>query len=327
MTSFERLLPPLSYALRGEGLSEAMVLELRTFRAGAIYKALPTTPAEAALRGEDLFLLRVAADMLNCLVEGDAAGALEAASPALELPFVPEPLEGRVYLLAFRLAERVGDERRGRFAAFYEASREHFADAYALLGLGEALLDPHVSALFEGALTPPDAVAIPLSTPALPDGSGPARVGGYLPFANAGHETPTRTYLVQVRKLTDPRIAAFAIHPATLADITDGGDLGREDGRGGHYADLVLDFGDAPDLLRALEPDDLALRLVFGHSGEFEPFAVADGTLFDAEVVPEEGRLYFKLRVPSAWAAAGIPLTAIWPNLESVVLLSHARDL
>lgn len=331
MTGFERLHHPLSRAIRRERLSEQMVLDLHAFRTEASYQDLPDTLAEAAVRGDEAhFLLRVTADMLSCFADDDASGALSVAQVILELPLALDPFDGRVYLLAACLAESVGDgEAQQRFAAHYGAYLEHFADARALLGLGEVLMDPYVSdvlaeALEDTSLTGTPAATVPIPTPL--HSPAPIHGSGYAPFTSAGQETPARTYLVQVRKLTDPRIAQFAIFPSTLVDLTDGGDLGREDGRGRRYADLVLDFSSAQGLLRSLEPEDLALRFVFGSSVAFEPFSVADGTLFDVEVVLEEGRLYFKLVVPSAWVVAGLPLTAIWPNIESLVLLSYAKD-
>jgi hypothetical protein len=150
----------------------------------------------------------------------------------------------------------------------------------------------------------------------------PVLESAFLPFS--GSEASTRTYFVLVHKLIDPRVAAFAILKATLADITDGGDYGRIGDHGALYADLLLDFDEDPrELLDSLNLDKLALRLVFKSSDTFEAFSTHEGTLFDLEASAEESRLYFKLRVPQAWVAAQLPLFAIFSSVESCVLISE----
>lgn len=149
-------------------------------------------------------------------------------------------------------------------------------------------------------------------------------VYGFVPFAGAGHETLTRDHVVQVHKLTDPRTAAFALHRATLVDITGDDAFGCEDAGSRRYADLVLDFsGEALPLLRELDTCKLTMRFIF-RSEDFETFSVTQKTLFDLEADFEEVRLYFKLRVPTTWVAADLPLQVARSNLESCVLLSDA---
>lgn len=329
MSGYARLERLIARVAAGGCLSGAVLEDLKAFRLSPEYRALPSSLREAVEGGSEAgFLLRRGADALALAAVVGPTEALAALRPALDLPHSSDPFVGTVYCLGEHLAEQAGN---GEARAHFAACRERLDAVEALQGLGELLAAPGLSGALEGAAAwgaaqPGDANGgdgDPHPVPLFP----PGPVGGYVPLSSAGHETPARAYLVQVRRLTDPRVAQFAIVPSTLVDLTDGDALGREDGRGGRYADLVLDFGDAPGLLREVEPDDLALRLVFERSGEFEPFSAADGTLFDVEAVPEEGRLYFKLRVPGAWAATGLPLEAIWPNVESVVLLSHSRDL
>ena len=328
MTNFERLLPYLQQVIRNGRLNDEAASDVHAFRLEPAFQRLPRTSDEALGSGNQaLFLLRLAADALERVAHEDQEGALEAAREAKGLPLSPEPFEGVLDLFAARLAERVGDrDARVLFEGRYRDYRDRFSQLEALRGLDSLIADPYVSSVLESAL----------------EASAPAeRQEGanmdYIPFSwttlapqtalypfNTSEETSARTYIVLVRKLTDPVVAAFAIFEATLADITDGGDYGLRNEKGELYADLLLDFDeDALELLKSLDPDRLALRFVFQHSDVFETFAAEAGSLFDIEISPEEKRLYFKICIPHAWEAAQVPLHGVWSNLESCVVLSE----
>ncbi len=355
--SFERLFPALARASAGGRLSARALRDVEAFRTSPDYRALPTSAEAAQARGnEALFSLRCVAD---ALADADTAPkrALRSLHPLLALPLAPDPFFGEGYALGRVLAERLGDAEAGAaFAERYRRYLERYAGQRALSGLTEVITDFSFETMLEagqdtgqdtatrqGALeaSPLDARAtgkldIAREVEVRELDTGPDSYPGFfaapppyafVPFASADHEMSTRAYVVQVRKLIDPRVAAFALHRATLVDITDGDAWGREDENGRRYADLVLDFGQgALPLLRELSAYDLTVRLIFRDSEAFESFSVAEGTLFDLEVSPEEGRLYFKLRLPTAWIAADLPLQAVWSTLESCVLISDAPE-
>lgn len=192
---------------------------------------------------------------------------------------------------------------------------ERAGGVWAVAGLGNLLSDPQLLAMLEDTRAAPGAPA--LTVPLTP------LEGGFIPVARDGDEA-LRLYSVQVRQLLEARTARFAVSRATLVDLSEGG--------AAPYADLLLDFGDAdsgitdigdtigdPPLLARLGAEPLGLRFVFSGAEEVETFTTVDGTLFDTEVSPAEGRLYFKLRLPERWRAAG-PLHAFWSRLECCVL-------
>lgn len=282
----------------------------------------PSQAPELALSHNDSPTVQVAAAVLSCLAAHDEAGALGAAEALLGEPPLRGPLEVKLGLLAARLADKAGD---APLAARFREGLPNAAPASLPDALGEALLSPYLTgaALTEPFEELPDAS---LESPAFfPDAAPryePRYEPHFEPLSASGEEVPARTYLVPVRHLKDAESATFALYEATLADITYGGPLGRK-GAGGPYADLVLEFGpDADAPLGTLEPAALGVRLVFRGSRAVDTFSAAAGTLFDVELSPFERRVYFKLRVPAVWTAAGVPLELVWANLECCVLLT-----
>jgi hypothetical protein len=306
--------------IHGGELSHEAARDIDAFRREAAYESLPHSLAEA-FENQALFSLRLAADALAHVAHKDLKAALRVAREVLELPLALEPFEGTLELLGAHLAKKLDDdELQARFKRRYDESIERFSRGRALLGLTDALADPYVASVLSEAFEKTISVQEDVAEPSIPH--YPVLGSAFLPFS--GSEASTRTYFVLVHKLIDPRVAAFAILKATLADITDGGDYGRVGDSGALYADLLLDFDEDPrELLGSLNLDKLALRLVFKSSDAFEAFSAHDGSLFDLEASPDERRLYFKLRVPQAWVAAQLPLSIVWPNVESCVLISE----
>lgn len=312
---YEQVLGYLRLVIRRGEVPADIRAAVTAFRARDVYQQLPETANEAA-QAQHLprFLLKLAVDALFFVAQGDLAQALATLTASLVLPLEPEPLEGELERFGAYLAKRLDEpELHARFTERYASYREHFAAAHALRGLGEVLLSsPPTSDAPEREATQP-----PVDTPLSPGRA-------MQPFAGSSAEQSAPTYIVLVRKLIDATSATFAFFTATLADIT--GEVADEAQPTPRYADLVLAFDDdASELLAQIEPLQLVIRIVFRDSPRFESFAVADGTLFDVECAVSERRLYLKLRVPTGWRAAQLPLEAIWSNVESVVLLSE-RD-
>ena len=322
MTSFDGLLRHLRAVLASgtpfRADTEAAAAAgrwLRAFQAEG-YGSLPRTPLEALDRGETaLYRLRAACDLLAATLAGERARALALAHALLELPLTADPFGDDLFTLAGAVAEAAGGDPRP-FTAQGRRYGARFGGVRAVAGLGELLSDPQLLAMLEDTRAAPGAPAltVPLSPPE----------GGFIPVARDGDEA-LRLYSVQVRRLLEARTARFAVTRATLVDLSEGD--------AAPFADLLLDFGGPdtgdtpardtpggdPTLLARLNAEPLGLRFVFAGADEVETFTTADGTLFDTEVSPAEGRFYFKLRLPERWRAAG-PLHAFWSRLECCVL-------
>lgn len=351
MTLSEQVRPYLEAALRGDTLTAAQA-ELGALRGSERYAALPHTlsskkSAQTSPQMQNQFVLRTTIDMLAALAAGDERAALEAAA-GLHLEAAVCLLEGQPYLLAAQLATRLesagvgtGSGSAAAFGQLYQDYLDHSVMLSALEALSGMLASPYLTELDEvgqdnavqngvrqdgagqddvrqdakpGADSGSAAFYLPLPLPE----------AVFSPLSNAPQDDALRTYIVQVRQLTDAATADFAVFSAVLADLTDGGVFGRENRGGERYADLLLEFGrEAAYLLGSLDPVTLSMRFVFRGSSEFEMFSAQSGTLYGLEVSLDEYRLYFKLKIPAAWAAAEVPLHLIWANLESCVLLSH----
>lgn len=316
MTSFDALLRHLRAVLESgtpfrADTEAAAAAErwLRAFQAEG-YASLPRTPLEALGRGETaLYRLRAACDLLAATLAGERARALALAHTLLELPLTADPFGDDLFALAGAVAEAAGGDPRP-FAAQRRRYEARFGGVRAVAGLGNLLSDPRLLAMLEDTRAAPDAptLTVPLTPPE----------GGFIPVARDGDEA-LRLYSVQVRRLLEARTARFAVTRATLVDLSEGS--------AAPFADLLLDFGGPeigdthgdPALLARLNAEPLGLRFVFSGAEEVETFSTADGTLFDTEVSNAEGRLYFKLRLPERWRAAG-PLHAFWSRLECCVL-------
>jgi len=286
---------------------------LRAFQAEG-YASLPRTPLEALGRDETaLYRLRAACDLLAATLAGERASALALAHALLELPLTADPFGDDLFALAGAVAEAAGGDPRP-FTAQGRHYGARFGGARVVAGLGDLLSDPQLLAMLEDT---PTASAPALTVPLTPPEDG------FIPVAGDGDEALC-LYSVQVRQLLEAQTARFAVTRATLIDLSEGG--------GTPFADLLLDFGGPhtgntaaratpgdPTLLARLDAEPLGLRFVFSGAEEVETFSTADGTLFDTEVSPAEGRLYFKLRLPERWRAGG-PLHAFWSRLECCVL-------
>lgn len=325
MITIDHLHPFLDAALDGDTLLAAEP-ELFEIISG---HAAPASEKQASNREtedeqHDL-MLRVTADILYAIARQDHLSALDSARKLQAYTRDSDPFEGRSFRLAAQLAAQLQDQDAAEyFEGRYQSYQDRRQWISALEALSEALASPYLATDEEPepaeaggteSVTSPSEYWLPaVPTPA-----------AFLPFSNTRQEPPTRTYIVLVRKLTDPTTAAFAVFPATLADLTDGGAYGRENRHGELYADLLLEFGsEALSLLGSLDLDALSIRFVFKASREFETFSIQDNTLFGLETAIDECRLYFKLKVPPAWLAAELPLHLIWANIESCVLLSVA---
>lgn len=269
----------------------------------------PDTAAQA--RDE----LAWAAATVAAVAGGAPELALRVVRPILDAPLRPSPFETALEEAGARLASDAGDAPLA--LAFLERRRAYqsrFALGAALLGLGVLLERP----AWADALEPADGADVAADAPdrgahAFPTPVGAPAPSGFVPFAAADPETPA--YVVTLRHLRDARTATFAVHRVAWHD------LGSDDAG---LSDLVLAFeNDAGPMLRAVDPERLRLRLFFGDGPAYDEAATSDGTLFDVEVNPPEGRIYVKLRHPAAWQATDLPPTELWRHLRSCVLITE----
>lgn len=333
MTSFEQLLRHL-WAVVAAPLSPiptpAVVVAagwLRDFTASRLPE-LPHTPLEALAGGEGArYTLRVAGELLAALLEDDLGEALRVAHTLLELPLVADPFAGELFVLAAQVAARAGaDPEPFRLQALRYRTR--FAHDRVVSGLAQLLGNPPLLGALEDADGRADAqigadAGIKVGANTGIDASGSADAppgvftftvpsGGFVPVAETG-EGALHLYAVSVRQLLEASTARFAVASATLVD------LGEHTGSTAD-ADMLLDFGgDSPLLPRELH-EPLSLRFVFAET--VETFSTDDGTLYDAEASPSEGRLYFKLRLPESWHNDRLPRHSVWSQLECCVLSS-----
>lgn len=337
MTSFEQLLrhlwavvtaspshPPTPAVAAAEGW-------LRDFSATRLPE-LPHTPLEALAGGEGArYTLRVASELLAALLEDDLDEALRLAHTLLEPPLVADPFAGELFALAAQVAARAGaDPEPFRLQALRYRAR--FAHDRVVSGLAQLLGNPPLLGALEDANGQTDAqvgantgVGVKVDANAGIDAGidigrradAPPGVftftvpsGGFMPVAETG-EGALHLYAVTVRQLLDARTARFAVASATLVD------LGEHAGSTAD-ADMLLDFGgDSPLLPKELH-EPLSLRFVFAET--VATFNTDDGTLYDAEASPSEGRLYFKLRLPESWRSDRLPRHSVWSQLECCVL-------
>lgn len=320
MNTSNRLISFLDAVLKGDTLHSVRD-ELRTMVNGYAV-AESSTVGQKDENQQHEMMLRVTADVLYAIARQDHLSALECARGLQAYTLAFDPFEGRSFRLAARLASQLQGQDADYFEKRYQTYQSRSRCVLALEALGEALASPYLATVKE--VDSPEASGTRgvvssidpwiLTTPA---------PSTFLPLSNTSRESSTRTYTVLVRKLIDPTTAAFAVFPATLADLTDGGPYGRENRRGELYADLLLEFGSEALSLLALDLDGLSTRFVFKGSHDYETFSVQDETLFDLEVAADECRLYFKLKIPPAWLAAELPLHLVWANIEGCVLLSE----
>ena len=320
MVEVIRLQPFLDAAIRGEAL-QSLLPQLITLKESAYIAEKIRGVSEDGAEATRL-LHEVTTRMLIAIATENLDLAFEYARELRRVALGSDPFAGKTFLLAAQLAARHGDaEMFDHYEERYQQSISDDTFLPMLEALSIALASPYMSEI-ENQDTTGEQESLNATSPELSWLSQPTPTA-FLPLSNAHQEPLTRTYIVWVRKLADPTTAAFAVHPATLGDLTDGGAYGREDRHGELYADLLLEFStQALPVLESLDLDDLVLRLVFKASREYESFSVLDQTLFGLETSLEEQRLYFKLKVPPAWLAAEIPLHLVWTNLESCVLLS-----
>jgi hypothetical protein len=286
--------------------------------AAAAGREIGTTPPEAPARGpagheagaqahEELTRAHAALIAINA---GARADALAALLPLLDAPLRPSPFETALEEVGARVAADLGDA--ALLQAFLERRRAYarrFAGGAALIGMGMLLERP---ASFDSLASTADEDAHEVHQPA-PSLPLPAP-SGFVPFA-AEADPDTRAYVVTLRHLQDARTASFAVHRVAWHDL-ESDDVA--------VSDLVLAFeNDAGAMLRAIDPETLRLRLFFGDGPAYDEAATAEGTLFDVEVNPPEGRIYLKLRRPAAWGATGLPVAELWRNLRSCVLITE----
>lgn len=265
--------------------------------------------AAAAQAREELAWARSA---LEAIAAGAHAKALLALQPVLDAPLRPSPFETALEDVGARLASVVGDETQLQaFLARRHAYTRRFARGAALQGLGVLLERPDWLDALDTAHGPEDDEPVARAAgPSLPLPSP----SGFVAFA-ASPEPDTPAYVVTLRHLQDAPTATFAVHRVAWHDLeSDDATL----------SDLVLAFeSDAGAMLRSLDPETLRLRLFFGDGPSYDEVATANGTLFDVEVNPPEGRIYLKLRRPAAWGATGLPPAELWRNLRSCVLITE----
>ncbi len=265
-------------------------------------------PHEAALQADEELAWGRAA--LAAIAAGTRDQALVALRPLLDAPLRPSPLETTLEDLGARLAADEGD--RALLHAFLERRRaymQRFALGAALLGLEMLLERP---AALDTLSTPIDGEVDRVVAP--PPPPPPPSVSGFVPFA-AVPDPRTAAYVVTLRHLEDARTATFAVHRVAWHDL-ESADVG--------LSDLVLAFeSEAAPMLRSIDPEMLRLRLFFGDGPAYDEAATADGTLFDVEINPPEGRIYLKLRRPAAWNATGLPPAELWRHLRSCVLITE----
>lgn len=319
MSGYLRWRPLLALAADGHPISKAQVEVLSKAErdrfpteTGVVH---PGGPEDQAGRE-----LRIAADVLRAIADGEAGAALGHLLHVLASPLVPSPFETALEELGARLATSLGDGvLASRFLERRRVYRDRYAGGAALVGLAGLLADPDVFDAVARALGPPVAQA-DLATPE------PAHVSathpwmpldpGFAPFS-VEEETPNQAnaYVVTLRHLEDARTAGFAVHRVVWHEL---------EGDDPEISDLVLSFEtNAADMLRGLDPELLRLRLFFGDGPAFDEVATADGSLFDVEVNPPEGRIYLKLRRPAAWSATNLPAAELWRQLRSCVLIAE----
>ncbi len=239
--------------------------------------------------------------------------ALLALRPLLDTPLRPSPFETALEDVGARLAADTGDATL--LQAFLERRRAYlrrFSGGAALHGLGVLLERPDsldaLASMVDGADDEPVVHApppLPLPAPS-----------GFVPFG-ASPEPDTPAYVVTLRHLQDARTATFAVHRVVWHEL-ESDDV--------TLSDLVLAFeSDAAPMLRSIDPETLRLRLFFGDGPAYDEAAIAEGTLFDVEINPPEGRIYLKLRRPAAWNATELPPAALWRQLRSCVLITEPR--
>lgn len=326
MTSFEQLLrhlwavvtaPPNSSPLPTPAVVAAAGW-LRDFSATRLPE-LPHTPLEALAGGEAArYTLRVAGELLAALLEDDLDEALRVAHTLLEPPLVADPFAGELFALAAQVAARAGadPEPFRRQALRYRA---RFAHDRVVSGLAQLLGNPPLLGVLEDADGQAEAqvgadagidVGGRADAPSVFTFTVPS--GGFMPVAETG-EGALHLYAVTVRQLLDARTARFAVASATLVDLSEGASSTAD-------ADMLLDFGGDSPLLPREVYEPLSLRFVFAET--VATFSTDDGTLYDAEASPSEGRLYFKLRLPDSWRSDRLPRRSIWSQLECCVLSS-----
>lgn len=327
MTSFEQLLrhlwavvtaPPDPSHIPTPAVAAAAGW-LRDFTATRLPE-LPHTPLEALAGGEGArYTLRVAGELLAALLENDLNEALRLAHTLLEPPLVADPFAGELFALAAQVAARAGadPEPFHRQALRYHA---RFAHDRVVSGLAELLGNPPLLGALEDADGQAEAqveadAGIDIGERAdAPPGVFTFTVpsGGFMPVAETREdEGALHLYAVTVRQLLNARTARFAVASAMLVDLGEHASSTAD-------ADMLLDFGvDSPLLPREVH-EPLSLGFVFAET--VATFSTDDGTLYDAEASPSEGRLYFKLRLPESWRSDRLPRRSIWSQLECCVL-------
>ncbi|MBA2668499.1 MAG: hypothetical protein H0U69_15855 [Trueperaceae bacterium] len=243
---------------------------------------------------------------------GRPADAAAALATHLDAPLRPSPFETLLEEAGARLASGIGDgELAARFLERRHAYLARFGAGAVLAALAACVSETDLLDDLAATLGPTPDAAQPAIAPPSPVAHA---AGGFVPFA-ANQEAERPAYVVTVRHLEDARTATFAVHRVTWHDL---------EAPDPTLSDLVLAFeADAVGMLRRLDPEALRLRLFFGDGAAFDEVGTSNGSLFDVEVNPAEGRIYLKLRQPVAWLATDLPAAEIWSHLHSCVLISE----
>lgn len=281
--------------------------------------------------------ISLARGLLNAMVEDRLQDALVLANTILAAPMRPSPLETLLEELGAKLAAAAGDsELQLALVSRRDAYLQRYSFGAALVGaaavaqpgrVGEQILDLLEPGPVQTAVAADeDEVVAATSTspddhdrrPAGNDLAPLADLGpstsSFTPFA-AEYEPRTNAYVVTLRHLQEARTATFAVHRVHWHD------LDSDDPR---VSDLVLAFeDDASSMLRSVDPELLSLRLFFGDGPAYDEVSTSNGSLFDVEVNPAEGRIYLKLLRPPAWSATDLPPADLWSNLRSCVLITE----
>lgn len=302
MSGYARLRPLLAAVAAGRPLTAPLSLP------DAPPRRESAEHAAAAQAREELAWARAA---LEAIAAGERPEALVALRPLLAAPLRPSPFETALEDVGVRLAADAGDA--SLLQAFLERRRAYtqtFGTGAALHGLGVLLERPALFDALASALDLADDEPIHHAPAPLP----PPAPSGFVPFA-APTDPDTPAYVVTLRHLQDAPTATFAVHRVAWHDL-ESDDV--------TVSDLVLAFeSDAGPMLRSLDPETLRLRLFFGDGPSYDEAATADGTLFDVEINPPEGRIYLKLRRPAAWGATDLPPAELWRHLRSCVLITE----
>jgi hypothetical protein len=322
---YARLRPLLTMAAAGERLTPAHA-ELLDLAGGAATSAdrdaaggdgptrtgTPTDDPALRQTGDELGTATAA---VRALAAGDTEPALAVLERVLDAPLLPSPLESLLEEVGALLARNADAPALAhRFLERRRAYRQRFGEGAALYGLVGLLSEPERFAQLDLATRTGDDEPAAASPPEAHDRGVPVR--GFVPFSDDG-EAAASAYVVTLRHLEDATTASFAVHRVVWHDLE------SEDPS---ISDLVLAFErDARSMLRTIDPETLRLRLFFGDGPAYDEVASSDGSLFDVEVNPLEGRIYLKLVRPTAWRATELPPAELWRHLTSCVLITEGQ--